>query len=93
MRRDTVLFILFMLFHVNFTNGERVFNLQYIFPIRNLSTNPQGLKIRRHYIDPSVVNKTIRTAVKKVGINKNYTNYRRRLNDENNRCVSKPKKK
>lgn len=43
---------------------------QYIFPSRNLSKDPRSDKIRRHHIDPSVINKAIRAASRKAGLNK-----------------------
>ena len=48
-------------------------NWQYIFPSRNLSKDPRSKKIRRHHIDPSVINKAIREAVKQKGIKKKIT--------------------
>lgn len=48
-------------------------NWQYIFPSRNLSKDPRSKKIRRHHIDPSVINKAIREAVKQRGIKKKIT--------------------
>jgi integron integrase len=53
-----------------YPNAENEFNWQYIFPSRNLSQDPRSGKTRRHHVDPSVVNKAIKTAVKKVGIKK-----------------------
>jgi len=32
-----------------------------------ISTDPRSGKTRRHHVDPSVINKAIKTAVKKVG--------------------------
>jgi len=44
---------------------------QYIFPARDLSTDPRADgKIRRHHIDPSVVNRAIKVAVRQRGITK-----------------------
>lgn len=45
-------------------------NWQYVFPSRNLSKDPRTQKIRRHHVDPSLVNKSIKSALKKLGINK-----------------------
>ncbi len=53
-----------------YQNAEKQFNWQYIFPSRNLSTDPRSGNIRRHHVDPSVVNKAIKTAAKKIGIKK-----------------------
>jgi integron integrase len=43
---------------------------QYLFPSRKLSTDPGSGKVRRHHVDPSVVNKAIKVAVKKLGLKK-----------------------
>jgi len=53
-----------------YPNAARDFNWQYVFPSRNISTDPRGGKLRRHHVDPSVVNKAIKSAVKKAGIKK-----------------------
>ena len=53
-----------------YLNAENEFNWQYVFPSRNLSQDPRSGKTRRHHVDPSVVNKAIKTAAKKVGIKK-----------------------
>ncbi len=41
---------------------------QYIFPARNLSVDPRSGVTRRHHVDPSVVNKAIKTAVRRAGL-------------------------
>lgn len=44
---------------------------QYVFPARDLSTDPRSDgKRRRHHIDPSVINKAIKVAVRQRGITK-----------------------
>ena len=43
---------------------------QYVFPARNISVDPRTEKKRRHHVDPSAVNKSIKSAVKKVGLDK-----------------------
>ena len=43
---------------------------QYVFPSRNLSTDPKSGQVRRHHVDPSAVNKGIRAAVRKGGLHK-----------------------
>lgn len=53
-----------------YKNAAKEWNWQYVFPSRNLSKDPRSGMIRRHHIDPSVVNKAIKIAVKKVGIKK-----------------------
>ncbi len=53
-----------------YPKAEKEFNWQYVFPSRNLSKDPRSGATRRHHIDPSVVNKAIKRAVKKNGIKK-----------------------
>ncbi|OPL14550.1 MAG: integrase [delta proteobacterium ML8_D] len=53
-----------------YPNASKEWNWQYVFPARNLATDPQSGKIRRHHIDPSVINKAIKTAVRKAGLTK-----------------------
>ncbi len=53
-----------------YPHADKEFNWQYIFSSRNLSKDPRSGEIRRHHVDPSVVNKAIKSAVKKIGIKK-----------------------
>ena len=53
-----------------YPNANKEFNWQYVFPSRNLSKDPRSGEVRRHHVDPSVVNKAIKSAVKKIGIKK-----------------------
>ncbi len=53
-----------------YPNADKQFNWQYVFPSRNLSKDPRSGEVRRHHVDPSVVNKAIKSAVKKIGIKK-----------------------
>ncbi len=46
------------------------FGWQYVFPSRNISVDPRSGQKRRHHIDASVVNKAIKSAVKKTGLDK-----------------------
>jgi len=43
---------------------------QYVFPSRNVSKDPGSGKIRRHHVDPSVVNKAIKVVAGKIGLKK-----------------------
>ncbi|MBW2072803.1 MAG: integron integrase, partial [Deltaproteobacteria bacterium] len=43
---------------------------QYVFPSRRLSTDPRSGKVRRHHVDPSVVNKAIKVAARTLGLKK-----------------------
>ena len=53
-----------------YKNAAKEWNWQYIFPSRNLSKDPRSNMIRRHHVDPSVVNKAIKAAVKRIEIKK-----------------------
>ena len=53
-----------------YLNAAREWGWQYVFPARSLSKDPRSGKTRRHHIDPSMVNKAIKAAVRKTGINK-----------------------
>ena len=46
---------------------------QYVFPSANRSQDPRSKKIRRHHIDSSGINKAIKRAANKAGINKRIT--------------------
>jgi len=43
---------------------------QYVFPARDLSVDPRSGVTRRHHVDPSVINKAIKVAVRRAGITK-----------------------
>jgi integron integrase len=43
---------------------------QYLFPARDLSTDPLTGVVRRHHVDPSVVNKAIKVAARRAGLTK-----------------------
>ena len=53
-----------------YTGAAKDFGWQYAFPARSLSKDPRTGKVRRHHIDRSVVNRAIKSAVRKVGIEK-----------------------
>ena len=53
-----------------YPNANKEWNWQYVFPSRNLSTDPRSGVIQRHHMDQSVVNKAIKQAVQKIGITK-----------------------
>jgi site-specific recombinase XerD len=53
-----------------YPNAAREWGWQYVFPARNLSTDPRSDVIRRHHMDPSVINKAIKVAVRKAGLTK-----------------------
>ena len=53
-----------------YSNAAKEWGWQYVFPARALSKDPRSGFIRRHHVDPSVINKAIREAARKSGINK-----------------------
>jgi integron integrase len=53
-----------------YPNAAKEWNWQYVFPARNPATDPRSGKIRRHHIDPSVINKAIKIAARKAGLTK-----------------------
>ena len=53
-----------------YPNAAKEWNWQYVFPARNISVDPRGGKVRRHHVDPSVINKAIKAAVHKAGLTK-----------------------
>jgi integron integrase len=48
---------------------------QYVFPARDLSTDPRSGKKRRHHIDEATVQRAIKTAAARVGIVKRVTSH------------------
>lgn len=53
-----------------YPGAGREWNWQYVFPARTLATDPRSGIVRRHHIDPSVVNKAIKVAVRRSGLTK-----------------------
>jgi integron integrase len=53
-----------------YPNAAREWGWQYIFPARNVSVDPRGGLVRRHHVEPSVINKAIKTAASRTGIAK-----------------------
>src|SRR5258706_12612605 len=53
-----------------YPNAARELGWQYLFPARALSTDPLTGVVRRHHVDPSVVNKAIKVAVRRAGVTK-----------------------
>ena len=53
-----------------YQNAGKEWIWQYVFPSRQLSTDPKSGKVRRHHVDPSVVNKAIKAAAGKLVLKK-----------------------
>jgi integron integrase len=53
-----------------YPNAAKEWNWQYVFPARNLAIDPRSGTVRRHHVDPSVVNKAIKMAVRKAELTK-----------------------
>jgi integron integrase len=53
-----------------YPHTAREWGWQYVFPARNLSVDPRAGVTRRHHVDPSVINKTIKVAVRRAGLTK-----------------------
>ena len=43
---------------------------QYVFSARNISVDPRSGVIRRHHVEPSIINKAIKVAVRRAGLTK-----------------------
>jgi integron integrase len=43
---------------------------QYVFPARTVAVDPRSEVTRRHHVDPSVINKAIKVAVRRAGLTK-----------------------
>lgn len=56
-----------------YRNAATAWQWQYVFPSESLSNDPRSDVMRRHHIDPSVINKAIKAAVRKSGIDKRVT--------------------
>ena len=56
-----------------YPNAAKEWGWQYVFPSRNLATDPRSGITRRHHIDPTVINKAIKVATRKLGLAKRIT--------------------
>jgi integron integrase len=63
-----------------YPHADSEWGWQYVFPSSQLSRDPRTAIIRRHHIDPSVVNKAIKIVVKKLGLKKTISAHTFRLN-------------
>jgi integrase len=53
-----------------YPNANRDWGWQWVFPARDLSTDPRTGVVRRHHVDPGVVNKAIKAAARRAGLAK-----------------------
>jgi integron integrase len=53
-----------------YPHAAKEWGWQYVFPARNLSIDPRSGITRRHHVDPGVINKAIKTAVRRAGLTK-----------------------
>ena len=53
-----------------YPNAAKEWGWQYVFPARNLSVDPRSGLTRRHHVDPGVINKAIKAAVRRAGLTK-----------------------
>lgn len=53
-----------------YPNAARDRRWQYVFSARDLSVDPRSGLRRRHHVDPSVVNRAIKVAVRQAGLTK-----------------------
>jgi integron integrase len=51
-----------------YPNAAKDWGWQYVFPAGNLSKDPRSESVRRHHIDPSVINKAIKAAARNAGL-------------------------
>ena len=53
-----------------YPNAEREFAWQYVFPARSLSVDPRSGAIRRHHVDEAILQRAIKRARMRAGIDK-----------------------
>jgi len=53
-----------------YPNANREWGWQYVFPAREVSTDPRTGVVRRHHVEAGVVNKAIKVAVRRAGLTK-----------------------
>ena len=65
-----------------YPGAARDWNWQYFFPARDVSTDPLTGVVRRHHVDPAVVNKAIKAAARRAGVTKMISAHTFRQNAE-----------
>lgn len=58
-----------------YRNANKEWGWQYVFPSKSLSTDPRSGIVRRHHMDESSLNKSIKKAVRMTGITKHVTSH------------------
>jgi integron integrase len=58
-----------------YPNAGKEWGWQWIFPARGVSRDPRAGLMRRHHVDPGTVDKAIRRAAGRAGINKRVTSH------------------
>jgi integron integrase len=53
-----------------YPNATKEWGWQHVFPARNISVDPRSGVTRRHHVDPSVINKAIKVAVRRAALTK-----------------------
>jgi integron integrase len=53
-----------------YPNAAREWGWQYVFPSRDTAVDPRSGVTRRHHVDPSVINKAIKAAVRRTDLTK-----------------------
>ena len=51
-----------------YPHAAKEWGWQYVFPSGILSNDPRSKSIRRHHVDPSVINKAIKAAARRAGL-------------------------
>lgn len=51
-----------------YPHAAKEWGWQYVFPARDVSTDPLTGVVRRHHVDPAAVNKAIKVATRKAGV-------------------------
>ena len=58
-----------------YPNAAKTFGWQYLFPSKNISTDPRSKKRMRHHIDKSTLRKTLARTIKHLNMNKRVSSH------------------